>query len=210
MVDTMPEKFSPQGIYDTIATMPDYRRISPNTVLWLDEFNLFKELLPSKGSVLDAGCGIGRDAKLFCQNNYVYTGVDISNCSLEIARSINPGVTFNWQDINRMPGIKDNSFDGLWAILSYIHFDPLNQSQLLPALFEASRVLKPKGKGFIVMLEGEKDFECGGLNYYSYQAGDFEHFLNMAGLETIICEPDLRGITENTTGYLKFFVTNEK
>ena len=56
--------------------------------------NCAAELREPYRSVLDIGCGYGRIAKSFCDADYVYTGIDISQLAVDAARKNEPRGTY--------------------------------------------------------------------------------------------------------------------
>ncbi len=65
---------------------------------WRPEFKKFQDLL-SQGRVIDIGCGGGRDALLFQESTYKYTGIDISKNLLFQAKKLVPGLDFHWMSM---------------------------------------------------------------------------------------------------------------
>ena len=102
----------------------------------------FSKLFLSKGKILDAGCGSGRDTRLFDQIGFDVIGIDISKNLLDYAKKTFPNLNFQFGDILNIP-FDDNHFDGVWAHASVVHFD--QDSQVKKALSEFHRVLKPNG-----------------------------------------------------------------
>jgi len=96
-------------------------------------------------SVLDAGCGTGIFSIIFARNGAAsVTGIDISEGSLETARSLKEkfrldNVDFRKADMLDLP-FPDGSFDIVWAWGTVHHTtDPP------AAISELARVLKPSG-----------------------------------------------------------------
>lgn len=110
----------------------------------------------SKGSkILDAGCGEGATAMHLAKNySYKITGIDLLSESIEIAKTKykNSGLPINFLvgDFTKLP-FKDNSFDGLYAIETFIH-----SSDPLATLAEFRRVLRPGGQLVIADYSWEK------------------------------------------------------
>lgn len=100
----------------------------------------------SNGSkILDAGCGEGATAiHLAKKYGYDVTGVDLLEESIKIAKAKSKDsslpINFLVGNFTRLP-FKDNSFDGLYAIETFIH-----SSDPLATLAEFKRVLKPGGR----------------------------------------------------------------
>jgi len=111
--------------------------------------------------VLEVGCGIGIDGMEFAKNGSDYTGVDISEKSLELAKTY---FALNEQKVNLLVAdaenlpFENNTFDLVysWGVL---HHTPNTQK----AIEEIYRVLKPEGK-IIVMLYNK--YSMVGLQLY--------------------------------------------
>lgn len=119
----------------------EYEKRSANAINE-KEIEEFCSYLPKKASVLDAGCGFGRDSKAFFDRGYKITGIDLSSGLLKIAKEKYPQINFVKGNLLSLP-FKDESFNGVWAHASLVHFD--EDSQIKKALDEFNRVLKPNG-----------------------------------------------------------------
>src|SRR3989344_6253640 len=117
---------------------------------WKLEFDKFKNLLPN-GKVIDIGCGEGRDAKFFINNNYSYVGIDLSPEMLELARKLNPTADLFEMSMYNL-NFTENIFDGFWAAASYLHIPKQRADE---ALQELKKVVKIGGIGFFTMKEGK-------------------------------------------------------
>jgi ubiquinone/menaquinone biosynthesis C-methylase UbiE len=138
---------STTGYKDTLdwyaKNAPDYakksKRFAQIDKQQLEEFSF---MLQPGSSVLDAGCGSGRDTEMFRQKGFDAVGVDITKELVAQARIDYPQARFEEGDLLHLP-FGDNSFDGLWAHASVVHFD--QDQQISQALFEFHRVLKVNG-----------------------------------------------------------------
>jgi len=103
-----------------------------------------------KGTILDLGCGNGRNMPHF-KDNFKLIGIDYSKEMIENAKvfakknSINADFLVN--DVRRLPFDKD-SINYSIAIAVYHH---LNPDELGKALKELHRILKPEGEAFITV-----------------------------------------------------------
>ncbi len=81
----------------------------------------FMSLLPNNADVLDAGCGSGRDSKVFLDAGFGVTAFDASEEMCKRASK------FLGQDVIKMRFEDmsfDNEFDGIWACASLLHVGP--------------------------------------------------------------------------------------
>jgi SAM-dependent methyltransferase len=99
--------------------------------------------------VLDAGCGAGRDCRLFEQDDLSVTGVDLSAGMLHAARARTNAPLLK-ADIRETP-FRSEVFGGIWSCAVLLHLDPANFHR---ALREFWRVLVADGALFISVREG--------------------------------------------------------
>jgi ubiquinone/menaquinone biosynthesis C-methylase UbiE len=114
------------------------------------ERSQFMQSIPEHGSILDVGCGSGRDAKIFCDHGFTVTGVDLSGKLLEIAKKNIPTAIFLKEDLRDLH-FPSNSFDGIWACTSLIHIKHVEIERVLRTFYT---FLKPNGIIGIVMKAG--------------------------------------------------------
>ena len=113
------------------------------------------DLVPHGGTILDFGCGSGRDAKCFLDHGYV---VDATYGSKELCISASKftGIEVKhmlFQDLD-----EHNKYDGIWACSSILH---LSSEELPPVLNKMAAALKDKG-----------------IIYTSFKYSDFEGMRN--------------------------------
>ena len=114
------------------------------------KMNFFINCL-SGGKVLDLGCGPGRDALQFKRRGINPVCVDISPEMIRLCRQ--KGLDAYVMDIENLT-FADNSFDGIWAVTSLLHFP---KSSLDGLLVKIKRVLREEGLFFISMKEGASE-----------------------------------------------------
>lgn len=133
----------------------------------------FADALPKGGSVLDAGCAGGRDAKYFAKRGFAVTGVDLAETFVEEARKNVPGGVFLKADVMNLP-FPPESFDAVWANAVLVH---LSKDELLPAFESFARVAKKGARLFLRMkAENPEMTEEQEKNASEGRAGDFTYF----------------------------------
>ncbi|MBP6889804.1 MAG: class I SAM-dependent methyltransferase [Candidatus Moranbacteria bacterium] len=172
--------------YDKIASLYSNTRVAH---FWVDEFDFFKSIFDGN-KVIDFGCGEGRDAIIFIQNGFDYTGVDISEGMLQIARERVSGGVFQQADFSKV-NCAAGAFDGFWAAASFIH---VPKKDVHTVLWEAKRVTKVGGVGFISMKEKREmdegmvdEDKYGGISrYFSFYTQDeFKRILEENGFSIL-------------------------
>lgn len=111
----------------------------------------FLEYLPERASILDFGCGSGRDTKYFLSKGYIVLATDGSAelCGLASAYT---GILVRhelFQDLSEV-----DRYDGIWACSSILH---VPKAELPDIFIRMVRALKK-----------------GGIIYTSFKYGDFE------------------------------------
>ncbi len=104
-----------------------------------------------KGSLLNLGCAHGPDFIPFRDSFKLY-GVDFSDEMLMLARKYSLKFNFNVEltlaDVRQLP-YADDSFDWAISVATYHHIK--GEQEILKALDELKRVLKPGGEAFITV-----------------------------------------------------------
>ena len=99
--------------------------------------------------VLEIGCGLGTDGAQFAAAGADYTGVDLTNAAVELARQrfalFNLAGTFATADAENLD-FKDESFDLVYSH-GVLHHTPDTQA----AINEVHRVLRPGGRAIVML-----------------------------------------------------------
>jgi SAM-dependent methyltransferase len=99
--------------------------------------------------VLEVGCGLGTDGAQFANAGADYTGIDLTEAAVDLARRrfelFNLGGTFRVADAERLD-FPDNSFD-----LVYSHGVLHHTPDTAAAIREIHRVLRPGGRAVIML-----------------------------------------------------------
>ncbi len=102
-------------------------------------YERFLTLLPEKVTILDAGCGSGRDSLYFKREGYQITAFD---GSLELTRLASkalkhPVLHLTFQQIEF-----EKEFDGVWACASLLHIPRNEMSDVLSRLSNSLKLLE--------------------------------------------------------------------
>lgn len=122
-------------------------------VSFVDNQKRFLSFLPENGTVLDFGCGSGRDTKYFIGKGYKVDAIDGSEKLCEIA-SQNTGIKVRHMLFSELDA--EAVYDGIWACASILH---LNKVELRNVFIKMIKALKP-----------------GGYIYASFKCGEFEGY----------------------------------
>ncbi len=101
--------------------------------------NRFLKYLGHGSSILDAGCGSGRDSKVFLDKGYNVTSIDASEQICKIASEY---IERNVECICFEEISYENTFDGIWACASLLH---ITKDKLPNVLRKVYRALKKEG-----------------------------------------------------------------
>ena len=124
--------------------------------------NTFLKLLPKRATILDFGCGSGRDTKYFLEQGCIVEAVDGSLAVCEAASKYT-GIRVKqmlFQELN-----EKEIYDGIWACASILHVKRRELPEIIRKMSEATKV--------------------NGVIYLSFKYGDFEgersgrHFTDM-------------------------------
>lgn len=145
-------------------------------------------LLPPKACIIDIGCGSGRDAKIFTENEINVLGVDICNNLIEIAKKNAPLGQFQVRDIETCV-FPDSHFDGAWSGCTLSHVPKKTIPNVLKSIHSS---LKKNGYFYLTVRKGsgeglQQDDRYGNIEkYWTYfEQDEIENFLKAAGFKII-------------------------
>ena len=113
--------------------------------------NVFLELVPEGGYILDFGCGSGRDTKDFLDQGYRVEATDGSEILCKLASKYT-GISVKHMFFEELEEIE--KYDGIWACASILH---AKKKELPDIIHKMSRAVK-----------------TGGIIYTSFKYGEFE------------------------------------
>jgi SAM-dependent methyltransferase len=120
----------------------------------LPQLARFTALLPPGGRVLDAGCGSGRDARLFRQMGFQVTATEAAPRLAALA-SGHAGVQVLVKRFDEMAWRE--AFDGVWACASLLH---IGRRELVDAVGRLRDALVPGGALFMSFKYGSGEREA--------------------------------------------------
>ena len=131
----------------------DYAIKNQSPSLSLDLILEFVKPLSPGNLILDAGCGHGRDLKLFHELGFKAIGIDYSSEMIKVAKSNVPDSSKILQmDLLNME-FSPSYFDGIWSNAVLHH---LSEGDIKTVLKDFNTVLKPNGVVFISVRKNSK------------------------------------------------------
>lgn len=119
----------------------------------------FLRYLPEHGSILDLGCGSGRDTLAFHQKGYQVDATDYSETLVSKAQQLT-GLAVRQQSFYELD--EENKYDGVWACASLLHCE---RQKLPEVLSRILRTLKAGGVLYMSFKYGSTDREKDGRNF---------------------------------------------
>ena len=146
----------------------------------------FLKNLPDSACILDAGCGSGRDAKLFKSLGYNVIAIDgsVEMCKLASKHSKVNVKHMQFQEIDFK-----NQFDGIWASASLLHVPSSEIEDVLKRLKDS---LKDNG-----------------ILYASFKYGDFEGERNGRYFNDLNEKTSKKLFLKHNFEIMKIWITND-
>ena len=119
----------------------------------------FLAKLAPHGRVLDAGCGSGRDAKVFAEAGFQVTAFDASP---ELARMASGHCGFEVQARRFEDVVEVDAYDGIWCCASLLHVPMVDMPITLDRLW---RALRPGGTLYVSFKHGQGERVHGGRGF---------------------------------------------
>ena len=160
-----------------------------DSTLKVDMQPLYYRFLPfmqEGGSILDAGCGSGRDAYFFKTKGYSVTAMDASKTLCDLASAhLNQDVhCVSFEDIEWQ-----GEFNAVWACASLLHVPKAELPAVFLKLFQS---LKPNGVLYCSFKYGSEERQQGGRTFTDLDEAELIQVLDQTcvqySLETWITE----------------------
>lgn len=167
-----------EAVTSTIRFYEDHAQEYFDRTIGADLSHLYAPFLmhiPPGGRILDAGCGSGRDLKVFRQRGFDPVGIDAAPTLAILAEQVS-GVPCYRMSLEQMTF--DRAFDGIWACASLLH---IPRGQLGRALGGMNRALRAKGTLFASVQAGIGErFAADGRFFSYYKPDEFAQHLEAA------------------------------
>ena len=136
----------------------------------------FTAYLSDGASILDAGCGSGRDSRHFLKLGYEVTAFDASK---ELAGIASDYIGQPVQVCRFMEFQSKRSFAGIWACASLLHVPSADLSHTLTHL---AQYLDSDGMFYCSFKHGTEDRELGGRHFTDCNEERLRHFVELSPL----------------------------
>lgn len=122
----------------------------------------FLRYIKPEGYILDAGCGVGRDTKVFVEKGYKVNAFDASIEMCKLAHQTS-GIKVKHTTFQEFHS--NHKYDGIWACASLLHVE---RRELKQVLLHLDEYLNERGVLYMSFKEGSED-----------TMKDDRHFTNM-------------------------------
>lgn len=122
-------------------------------------YQSFLRYLPEHASILDLGCGSGRDMLAFKNLGYQVEAIDYSEELVAKARQLT-GLAVQLGSFHELSA--QEKYDGIWACASLLHCERDRLAEVLQKMLCA---LKPNGVCYMSFKHGNQDREKDGRNF---------------------------------------------
>ena len=138
----------------------------------MDEvYRPFLKYLKSGSSILDAGCGSGRDSLNFLNLGFSISAFDISDKMVDSATKLT-GIAVKKQSF--LDITYEDEFDAIWACASLLH---LKREDLAEAFIRLGNSLKKDGIMYCSFKLRDEDFSKDGRAFTCFNESSFKSFL---------------------------------
>jgi len=109
----------------------------------------FTSYLKPNDTILDAGCGSGRDSKFFLEKGYTVEAFDASSIMVKMAQELT-GIAIKQLKFQQLDEIE--KYDAVWACASLLH---IPMSELLGSMQRIANSLKDNGVWYLSFKYGD-------------------------------------------------------
>ena len=119
----------------------EWKRFDVSRVRIWKEVQVFTSTLSKKSTLLDVGCGNGKNIKYMLENGINASGIDFSEKLVQVCQK--KGLNATYGDVLEIP-FPDDMFDNIISIAVIHHLQ--KETDRIQAINEMIRVCKPGGK----------------------------------------------------------------
>jgi len=141
-----------------------------------DTYKIFESFIGHNSTILDLGCGSGRDSKYFLDNGYKVTSVDYSEEMVKRASLLTGQKTLH-MDMTKME-FKDE-FHAIWACASILHIPKVLIPKVLTNCYNA---LKVDGILYMSFKYGEGEVQKNERAFSNFTETSFSELLSNLNL----------------------------
>ena len=133
--------------------------------------NIFISYLQKGNKILDLGCGVGRDSKMFLQNGFDVNSINGSSelCKIASKNIGKPVKQMLFQDLTEA-----SIYDGIWACASLLH---LSLDELKTVLPKICKALKEDGIFYCSFKYGTSELIRNGRFYLDMNEENFQNLI---------------------------------
>lgn len=135
--------------------------------------------VPPRGHILDAGCGSGRDARVFAEAGYQITAFDASAEMVKRAAAYT-GLAVTQMTFDDMAWVDE--FDGIWACATLLH---VPRDKLSSTFARFARALRRGGVWYLSVKHGTDDRVVGARTFTDMTEQETRDRLEGVGLSVI-------------------------
>ena len=160
----------------------------------------FASYLPNEASVIDMGCGSGRDVMAFSDMGHSAVGLDAAKELLKLAEE-RLGIKTVYADMSEYKAAAP--YDGIWCCASLIH---LNDEEKARFFRNLDRNLKPGGVLFLSVKDGaETGRDSDGVFTDSCTEAELRKYLEEAGCVMLECKVTADAMGRSGVRWLNVF-----
>lgn len=155
---------------------------STQSVQMTEAWNRFTARLSPASSILDFGCGSGRDTKYFLEKGF---SVDATDGSSELCAAASKYTGITVKQVLFQDWKSELKYNGIWACSSILH---LNKQELKAVISNIKDALLPSGIFYTSFKYGNFEGERNGRYFTDFTEASFKELINEIGGFEIIEE----------------------